>query len=174
MELQKQFKPTVVAVNKFDLVEKTLVPEQYVDYLTQELRGLSYAPLVFISAQEGEGIDDLVKLVLNLDQQAGHRETTGKVNRVIEEILTERGPSSKLGTKAKILYATQVGINPPTVVLVVNKPELFTHGYRRFLMNRLRDQLPFSEVPIRLVITERSRISLSSLKGGDHRAGDAD
>lgn len=172
LELQKQFKPTVVAVNKFDLVEKNLVPEQYVDYLTQELRGLSYAPLVFISAQEGEGLDDLVKLVVNLDQQAGHRETTGKVNRVIEEILTERGPSSKLGTKAKILYATQVGINPPTVVLVVNKPELFTHGYRRFLMNRLRDQLPFSEVPIRLVITERSRVSLSSLKGGEHRAGD--
>lgn len=172
LELQKQFKPTVVAVNKFDLVEKELVPEQYVDYLTQELRGLSYAPLVFISAEEGDGIDDLVKLVLNLDRQASHRETTGKVNKVIEEILSERGPSSKLGTKAKILYATQVGMNPPTVVLVVNKPELFTHGYRRFLMNRLRDKLPFSEVPIRLVITERSRMSLSALKGGENRTGD--
>jgi GTP-binding protein len=172
LELQKQFKPTVIAVNKFDLVEDRVTPEQYVDYLTQELRGLSYAPLTFISAQEGRGLDDVVKLVLNLEKQASHRETTGQVNKVIQEILSERGPSSKLGTKAKILYATQVGINPPTVVLVVNKPDLFNLGYRRFLMNRLRDQLPFSEVPIRMVITERSRMSLSALKGGEHRAGE--
>ena len=172
LELQKQFKPTVIAVNKFDLVEDRVTPEQYVDYLTQELRGLSYAPLTFISAQEGRGLDDVVKLVLNLEKQASHRETTGQVNKVIQEILAERGPSSKLGTKAKILYATQVGINPPTVVLVVNKPDLFTPGYRRFLMHRLRDQLPFSEVPIRMVITERSRMSLSALKGGEHRAGE--
>ena len=171
LELQKQFKPTVIVVNKFDLVEGTLTPEKYVDYLTQELRGLSYAPLSFISAKEGEGLDDVIKLVVNLDRQASHRETTGQVNKVIQEILAERGPSSKLGTKAKILYATQVGTNPPTVVLVVNKPDLFTPGYRRFLMNRLRDQLPFSEVPIRMVITERSRMSLAALKGGEHRAG---
>jgi len=52
---------------------------------------------------------------------------------------------------------------------VVNKPSLFTAGYRRYLMNRLRERLPFSEIPIRIVITERSRISLSALKGGDHR-----
>lgn len=172
LELQKQFKPTVIAVNKFDLVEDSLSPQQYVDYLTQELRGLSYAPLTFISAREGQGLEDVVKLVVNLDHQAAHRETTGQVNKVIQAILAERGPSSKLGTKAKILYATQVGTNPPTVVLVVNKPDLFTPGYRRFLMNRLRDELPFSEVPIRMVITERSRMSLSALKGGDHRSGE--
>ena len=169
LELQKQFKPTVIAVNKFDLVEHEVQPQQYVDYLTQELRGLSYAPLTFISAKEGQGLGDVVKLVSNLDRQSSHRETTGQVNKLIQEILTERGPSSKLGTKAKILYATQVGINPPTIVMVVNKPDLFTDGYRRFLLNRLRDSLPFSEVPIRLIITERSRMSLSALKGGDHR-----
>ena len=172
LELQKQFKPTVIAVNKFDLVEDTLQPQQYVDYLTQELRGIDYAPLVFISAKESSGLDELIKLVVNLKRQADHRESTGKMNRIIEEIISERGPSSKLGTRAKILYAAQVATAPPTVVLVVNKPALFTPGYRRYLMNRLRERLPFSEVPIRLVITERSRVSLSALKGGDHRATD--
>ena len=112
-------------------------------------------------------------MVSNVEQQARHRESTGKLNRVITEILTERGPSSRLGTRAKILYAAQVGVAPPTIVLVVNKPSLFTHGYKRFLMNRLRDLLPFSEIPIRMVITERSRISLSSLKGGEHRSGES-
>ena len=58
--------------------------------------------------------------------------------------------------------------------MVVNKPDLFTDGYRRFLLNRLRDSLPFSEVPIRLIITERSRMSLSALKGGDHRGREFD
>ena len=172
LELQKQFKPTIIAVNKFDLVEKNLDPEQYVDYLTQELRGLSYAPLVFISAKESDGLEELLTLVSNVEEQARHRESTGKLNRVVNEILTERGPSSKLGTRAKILYAAQVGVTPPTIVLVVNKPNLFTHGYKRFLMNRLREMLPFSEVPIRMVITERSRVSLSALKGGDHRVAE--
>ncbi len=169
LELQKQFKPTVIAVNKFDLVEDSTSPQEYVDYLTQELRGIDYAPLVFISAKESEGLEDLMKIVVNLERQAKHRESTGKMNRIIEEIISERGPSSKLGTRAKILYTAQVGISPPTIVLVVNKPALFTPGYRRYLMNRLRERLPFSEIPIRMVITERNRISLSALKGGDHR-----
>ncbi|MEC8734653.1 MAG: ribosome biogenesis GTPase Der [Planctomycetota bacterium] len=172
LELQKQFKPTLIAINKFDLVEDSLQPQQYVDYLTQELRGLDYAPLVFISAKESSGLDELLKLVLNLKRQADHRESTGKMNRIIEEIISERGPSSKLGTRAKILFAAQVATAPPTVVLVVNKPALFTPGYRRYLMNRLRERLPFSEIPIRMVITERNRVSLSALKGGDRRATD--
>ena len=172
LELQKQFKPTVIAVNKFDLVEDSLQPQQYVEYLTQELRGIDYAPLVFISAKESQGLDELLKLVINLKRQSDHRESTGKMNRIIEEIISERGPSSKLGTRAKILFAAQVATTPPTVVLVVNKPALFTPGYRRYLMNRLRERLPFSEIPIRLIITERNRVSLSALKGGDHRVTD--
>lgn len=169
LELQKQFKPTVIVVNKFDLVQDELTPESYLEYLTQELRGLSYAPLCFISAKNLDGLDEVIKLAFNLQKQARHREGTGAVNRIIGEILEERGPSSKLGTRAKVLYATQVGVAPPTIVLVVNKPDLFTKGYERFLLNRLREKLPYSEVPIRLVLTERSRIDLGALKGGDRR-----
>ena len=57
-------------------------------------RGLSYAPLTFISAKEGQGLEDVVKLVSNLDRQSSHRETTGQVNKLIQEILAEQGPSS--------------------------------------------------------------------------------
>ena len=138
----------------------------------QPRRGLDYAPLAFMSAKESTGLDEVLQLVINLKRQADHRESTGKMNRIIEEIISERGPSSKLGTRAKILFAAQVATAPPTVVLVVNKPALFTPGYRRYLMNRLRERLPFSEIPIRLIITERNRVSLSALKGGDRRATD--
>jgi len=159
-ELSEQHKPTVIVINKWDLVRDTLEPEQYTDYLTQELPGLNFAPIVFIAAQSGEGIRELLAMAINLDQQSGHREPTARINEVVQEILTNRGPSSRLGTRAKILYASQVGVHPPTIVMIVNQPHLFEGRYERYLLNRLRELLPFSEVPIRLVFAQRKRRDL--------------
>lgn len=164
-ELQRQFKPTIIVVNKWDMVDETQTsPEDYLDYLTRELRGFDYAPIVFISAKEAEGMRDLAALAFNLHQQASHREGTGQLNSVIEKILKERGPSSKLGTRAKLLYVSQIETNPPTIVMVVNDPKLFEGNYERYLMNRLREELPFSEVPIRLVFSKRKRKDLGEMK----------
>ncbi len=163
--LQDLFKPTVIVVNKWDLVDANKTPpEAYLDYLTEQLRGLDYAPIVFISAARTEGLRDLVAMAFNLYQQAGHRVGTGELNRVVEEILQRRGPSSRLGTQAKLLFATQVSTHPPTIVLVVNDPKIFHGQYERYLLNRLRDELPFSEVPIRLLFRKRKRIDLETLK----------
>ena len=164
-ELQRQYKPTVIVVNKCDLVDQDrIAPEQYGPYLTEQLRGLDYAPIVFVSAAKAIGLDDMVAMAFNLHRQAGHREGTGPLNRVVEEILRRRGPSSRLGTQAKLYYASQVGTHPPTIVLTVNRPELFEGRYERYLLNRLRDALPFSEVPLRLVFSARPRMSLAELK----------
>ncbi|MCZ6836175.1 MAG: ribosome biogenesis GTPase Der, partial [Planctomycetota bacterium] len=120
-ELQRQFKPTVIVVNKIDQLDKdSISPEDFLEYLTEQLRGLSYAPIVFISAETGEGVEDCIAMAFNLHKQALHREPTGKINQVVEQILKERGPSSRLGKQAKLFYATQVDASPPTVVLVVN------------------------------------------------------
>ncbi len=165
MELQRQFKPTVIVVNKIDTLNKDVVtPESYQDYLTEQLRGLSFAPIIFVSAKDKDGLEELVSLVFNVHAQASHRETTGQINKVVEEILKERGPSSRLGKQAKLFYATQVATNPPTLVLVVNDPKLFAGRYERYLMNRLREHLPFSEVPIRVVFKKRSRMDLQVMK----------
>ena len=56
-------------------------------------------------------------------------------------------------------------------MLVVNKPDLFKGGYERYILNRLHEELPYSEVPIRLIFSERRRLGLSELKGGVHREG---
>ena len=80
-----------------------------------------------------------------------------------------RGPSSRLGTQAKLLYAAQVSTHPPTLALVVNDPRLFHGGYERYLLNRLREELPFSEVPIRLLFRKRHRMNLQDLKEGKGR-----
>jgi GTP-binding protein len=163
-ELQRQFKPTVIVVTKWDLVDDTVTPKDYLEYITKELKGLNFAPIVFTSSVEGEGINDAVTMAFNLKVQAQHRETTAKLNTTIQSILHDRGPSSKLGTAAKLLYVSQIGVAPPTIALVVNDPSMFEGQYERYIMNRLREELPYCEVPIRLLFTKRQRKSLQDLK----------
>ena len=110
-------------------------------------------------------------MALNLYEQSGHREPTGRINSVVDAILKKRGPSSRLGTQAKLLFASQVDVRPPTLALVVNRPQLFKGRYERYLMNRLREELPFSEVPIRLIFSKRKRIDLQALKEGQNKHG---
>ncbi|MFO0827586.1 MAG: ribosome biogenesis GTPase Der [Phycisphaerales bacterium] len=162
-ELVEQNKPTVIVINKWDLVEKELKPADYLEYLEQEFPGLAFAPIVFISAKTGSGVDDLVRMAFNLHRQANHREGTGRLNAVVKDILSERGPTSKLGTRAKVFYVSQIDVRPPTIVMVVNKPQLFKGQYERYLLNRMREHLPYSEVPIRLLFSERKRMKLGDL-----------
>ncbi|MDA1007668.1 MAG: ribosome biogenesis GTPase Der [Planctomycetota bacterium] len=150
-------KPVILVVNKWDLVDRKLKLDDYSDYLTQEFPHLDFAPIVTVSAVKGEGLEQLVTMAFNLFTQASHREGTGRLNAVMQEILKKRGPSSALGTIAKIFYVTQIATKPPTIAVVVNKPKLFTAVYQRYIINRLREELAFSEVPISLVISERKR-----------------
>ena len=82
---------------------------------------------------------------------------TGRLNNALQLILEARGPSPKRGTKpVKIYYATQPAVAPPTIVFFCNNPSLVTDNYRRFMENRLRELLPFKEVPMRLLFRARS------------------
>ena len=164
LALVEQNKPVVIAVNKWDLVESKLKTSDYIDYLTQELFALDFAPLVFISAAKSDGIGQMIKVCSNLWTQANHRETTGRLNAAIRSILADRGPSSRLGTKAKIFYVSQIATNPPTIAVVVNKPDLFEGQYEKYLVNQLRELMPFSEVPIKMVFSERKRLTPEELK----------
>jgi GTP-binding protein len=171
-ELQEQYKPTIIVVTKWDLARKKLKTEAYVDYLTQQLRGLEFAPIIFISAKTGEGLKDLVAMAFNLHEQAGHREPTARLNEAMEQIMKQRGPAAKGGKRAKVLYMSQVDIFPPTIVMVVNDPTLFEGTYERYLLNELREVLPFSEVPIKLIFKKRERMPLEEMKHrGRRRAG---
>ncbi len=163
-ELQRQFKPTVIVVNKWDLVQDKLTPSAYLTYLTEQLRGLDYAPIVFVSASRSQGLHDLIAMAFSLHAQADHHESTSRLNDVLEAILQRRGPTSRLGTQAKVYYACQVGERPPTIALVVNEPKLFRGAYERYLENRLREELPYSEIPIRLLFRKRRRMNLEEMK----------
>ncbi len=158
-EIVRHDRATVIVVNKWDLAEKDYTQEQYVDYLDDALGALGYAPVVFVSAKDNKGLKDALSMALNLYEQTNHRIGTGELNAALERIGQERGPSAKGGQRLKIYYGAQVAVNPPTIVLHVNHPPLFDNNYERFLLNRFRDELPFSEVPIKLIVRGKEKMS---------------
>lgn len=159
-EINKHHRPTVIVVNKWDLAEDKYTQDEYADYLEKTIKGLPFAPIIFISASAKEGMEEVIAMALNLFEQASHRVTTSELNAFMEGVMTERGPAaSKGGKQPKIYYATQLETNPPTIALFVNIPDLFDHNYQLFVLNRMRDELPFSEVPIRLLIRGKPKMN---------------
>lgn len=147
-------KPVVLFANKWDLIEGAST-EEFVKYFQAKLPGLSFAPVVFGSAKNGEQVVEAMELAAELYEQANHRVTTGELNRVFREALEERSPRVSRSKVPKIFYASQVSVAPPTIVAFVNDPRLFNPSYRRFLENRLRATFGFREVPLRLVFRNR-------------------
>lgn len=166
LDVQKRHKPCVVVVNKWDLAEgqtnkkgQPVGPDDYREYLDKQLIGLAQCPIVFTSAVQGEAgrVWDVMDIAFELFEQAHLRVTTGQLNRALRAEIEERLPASKLGRRIKVLYIAQVDVAPPTIVLVVNKPDLWTPNHERFVRNRIREALPFTEVPVHLVIRGRRR-----------------
>jgi GTP-binding protein len=157
-EIVKHHRPTVIVVSKWDLAEANHSEEEYAAYFDDQLKALNFAPIVFTSAQNGEGLKEALEMAGSLYDQARQRITTGELNQAVEQIMAERGPRAKGGKPGKVFYATQTGIDPPTIVLFVNDTEVFDANYQRFLINRFRDHLAFPEVPIKLRIRGRQRL----------------
>ena len=154
-------KPVVLCANKWDLVRE-FDRVEFVKYIRAELRGLSFAPIRFLSAREGDGVDPAVDKAERLYEEAQRRVGTGELNRVLEKATEARGPNAG-GARAKVLYATQAEATPPTFVLFVNDKRPFTKAYVRYLENRLREGLDFKEVPLHIVLRDRK-----SVEQGEH------
>ena len=148
------YKPVVLAANKWDLVEDK-DPEAFRKYLDAQMPGLSRAPIAFLSAKNGVGARELLSLAKELHAQASQRVSTGELNRVLSRALESRGPSAR-GQRARLKYATQAGIHPPTFVLFVNDRHLIGKDHLRYIENRIRDAFPFPEVPVRIVLRDKN------------------
>jgi GTP-binding protein len=149
--IAEESKACIIVVNKWDLAKDSADTGQYEDYLTKLLPGLRHAPIAFTTASEGKNVKSVLDLAAELFKQATTWISTGKLNRAFEAIKETQAGSSKIGSP-KIYYATQVAINPVTILMFVNKPELFDENYRRFVVSQLSDLLPIAEVPIRLFV----------------------
>jgi GTP-binding protein len=148
-----EYKSCIIVVNKWDLAKDFAATEDYEDYLTKLLPGLRYAPLAFTTATEGKNVQSVLDLSAEIFKQTTTWIPTTKLNKAFELIKKEKTSAAKRSNKGwpKIYYATQVAVNPVTILMFVNKPELFEENYRRFIVNRLRSILPIDEVPIRLL-----------------------
>ncbi len=151
-------KPVVIVGNKWDLADGHMAKEKYVEYVRKTLPGLAFAPIVLCSAQTGDGVDRVLENARRLQQQSSHRVSTAEVNRVLERARTDVRPPVRLLKNPKIYYGTQIEVNPPTLMLFVNDPRIFREGYRRFLENLFRKDLPFKEIPIRVIYKRRRSI----------------
>jgi len=152
-----QFKPCVFVVNKWDLLVGEMFTDRWVRYLRDTFRTMWHVPIAFITGQTGKNVKALLNHAQMLFKQSRMRVGTGELNRLVQALL-ERNPTPvHQGRRGKIFYATQVGTQPPTMVMVTNDPKAFSESYRRYLLGGLRDVLPFSEVPIKLYLNKRTR-----------------
>jgi GTP-binding protein len=154
--IAEAYKPCILVVNKWDLAKGRASSEDYGEYLTKVLPGLAFAPVAFTSVITGRNVYSTIDVAAGLFKQSRLRVGTGRLNQVVREALAAFEPRPKRGRRAvRVYYATQVATEPPTVVVFINSPSLLTKSYERFLLNRLREGLPFEEIPIRLIFRAR-------------------
>lgn len=144
-------RPHAILVNKWDLVEKdTNTAGEWVKQVREKLRSDSDLPVVFISALTGQRIHRIFPLMRDLYDQWSRRIATSPLNRWFEQLTRRFAPPVHKGRKIKVYYMSQVAIRPPTFMISVNHPDAVPESYKRFLMNRLREDFEFEGTPLKI------------------------
>ncbi len=153
----EQYKPCIFVVNKWDLYADSMPTEKWVTYLRDTFRTMWYVPIAFITGKTGKNVKALLNHAQMLFKQSRARVSTGELNRLLQAALAAHPPPLYKNRTAKIFYATQVGVQPPTLVLFCNEAKAISPQYRRYLLGVFRERLPFGEVPIKLYLRQRER-----------------
>jgi len=153
--ISQEFKPCIFVVNKWDLYHDQMPTERWATYLHETFAMMSHVPIAFVTGQTGKNIKVLLNHAQMLHKQSLSRIGTGELNRILREIIQRNPPPLHKHRKPKVYYATQVGVQPPTFVLMVNMPKAFSPTYQRYLISSFRDRVPFPEVPIKLYLKKR-------------------
>lgn len=155
--LEEWGKATIIVVNKWDLLRGESVEEdefrkgEFIRNLRKELNFLFYAPILFTSAINSEGISQLMPSVARIYRECNKRIDTPLLNKLFQDAFFYRSPPSYKGESLKLLYVTQQGVCPPTFILKVNSPKLIHFSYRRYLENQLRRVLKFEGTPVKFI-----------------------
>jgi GTP-binding protein len=156
--IHEKGKGCILVVNKWDLIEKdseTLV--QYKKRVYEDLKYLSYAPILFISALTGQRVPKILDLVDEVAEQAKRRIPTSQLNKVFGQWVEHHPPPLHKNRNVKLNYITQVSSGPPTFVIYANFPEGVHFSYERYLINQMREAFGFQGVPIRLQFRKKSK-----------------
>ena len=151
----EQGKACIIAVNKWDAVEKdSYTMDRMRKELEESFSFMSYAPILFISAKTGQRLDKLFETIHYVDVQNGTRIPTGALNEMLARATARVQPPSDKGKRLKIFYITQSSTRPPTFVCFVNQRALFHFSYQRYIENQIRENFGLTGTPIRMLVRE--------------------
>lgn len=154
--VHEQGKPSVIVMNKWDLVDKdTNTINDFEKKLQTDLAFMDYYKSAYISAKTGQRVEKVLAIARGVYENANRRISTGVLNDVLGDAIRTTEPPSKKGRRLKIYYTTQDGVCPPTFIVFVNNSEIMHFSYKRFLENTIRKINDFSGTPIRLFIREK-------------------
>jgi GTPase len=155
--IAQQYKPCLFVVNKWDLVTDSMPTDKWARYLRDQFRSMWYTPVAFITGQTGKNVKTMLNHAQMLYRQSLKRVSTASLNKVIRAALAATPPPIHQNRRPKIFYATQVAVQPPTVVLFCSDPKAISSQYQRHLLRVFREQFSFGEVPIKLYLRKRSQ-----------------
>jgi GTP-binding protein len=148
--IQQAFKGIVIIVNKWDLVtnENQVL---WAENTRKQFKFMSYAPVLFISAKLGQGVDKIMPQVYQVYQERIKQIPVAELNGVIQDAIAAHNMPRKGKIVLSIKGVTQTEVNPPTFTFKVNNSNIVHFSYRRFLENKLREAFGFTGTPLRLV-----------------------
>ena len=154
--VHEQGKPSVIVMNKWDLVEKDMhTVNRFEEQLKEDLKFMDYYKSIYISAKTGQRVE---KILLSAEEAYAHasfRVPTGALNDLIGDAIRMQEPPSYLGRRMRVFFSSQVGVCPPTFALFVNDERLLHFSYERYLENVIRKAYDFSGTPIKIVVREK-------------------
>ena len=164
--VHEEGKPSVIVMNKWDLVEKdTHTIETFEAKLKEDLKFMDYFKSVYISAKTGQRAEKVLKLAREAYDHAHFRIPTGALNDLLMDAIRISEPPSYQGrrlklyyasqVRLKLYYASQVSVAPPLFVLMVNDETLLHFSYARYLENVIRQAYDFSGTPIRIQVRNK-------------------
>lgn len=154
--VHEQGKPSVILMNKWDLVEKdAYTVNKFEEKLKQDLKFMDYYKSIYISAKTGQRVDKIFAAAEEAYTHASFRIATGALNDLIGDAVRLNEPPSYLGRRMKVYFSSQVGVCPPVFVLFVNDEGLMHFSYERYLENTIRAAYDFSGTPIKIFAREK-------------------
>ena len=153
--IAQQYKPCMFVVNKWDLTAGAMPTEKWVAYLRDNFKTMWYTPIAFITGQSGKNVKAMLNHAQMLFRQSLHRVATSQLNKLLRAAIGQNPPPVHQNHRPKIYYATQVAVQPPTVVLFCSDPQAISPQYQRYLLRVFRDELEFGEVPVKLYLRKR-------------------
>lgn len=154
--IHERGKPSVILINKWDLIEKNeKTAQKVVDDLKIKLKFMDYMEVNFISALTGKRMNTIFKKVDEVFEESQKRISTGVLNRLLRDAVLANEPPLVSGRRLLIYYISQVSNTPITFIIYVNDPKLMHFAYERYLLNSIRETLNFKGCPIKLVVKAR-------------------